>query len=129
VDKIRLVEFELVGCQQCLDDINVDLLRVYSWSKSNGLKLTPTQSQVIVIYHGRREIPPPSLFIGQYQIEIVSKVADLGFTLNESLSATDHFTKVCQKVYWILRSLRPHASHILPHFTYVSVVVAEMLRC
>jgi hypothetical protein len=33
------------------------------------------------------------------------------FILNERLSATDHFKKVCQKVYWILRSLRPHASH------------------
>jgi hypothetical protein len=25
--------------------------------------------------------------------------------------ATNRFKKMCQKVYWILRSLRPHASH------------------
>jgi hypothetical protein len=54
----------------------------------------------------------------------------LGFVLNETLSATDHFAKVCQKVYWILRSLRPHSSRILilslilPHFTCGSVVFA-----
>jgi hypothetical protein len=31
--------------------------------------------------------------------------------LNERPTATDHFKIVCQKVYGILRSLRPHASH------------------
>jgi hypothetical protein len=50
---------------------------------------------------------------------------------------TDHFKKVCQKVYWILRSLRPHASHtpfkvrkrlvvslIIPHIGYGRIVYA-----
>jgi hypothetical protein len=31
--------------------------------------------------------------------------------LNERLTATDHMRKVCQKIYWILHSLRPHAAH------------------
>ena len=63
------------------------------------------------------------------------KVVNLGFTINENLSATDHIAKVCQKVYWTLRSLRPHASRtpfevrrrlilslIMPHISYGSVV-------
>jgi hypothetical protein len=29
----------------------------------------------------------------------------------EGLTVTDHFKKVCQKVYWIVRSFRPHALH------------------
>jgi hypothetical protein len=58
--------------------------------------------------------------------------------LNERLTATDHFKKVCQKIYWILRSLRPHASHtpfevrrrrlllsfIMPHIGYEDIVYA-----
>jgi hypothetical protein len=52
-------------------------------------------------------------------------------------TATDHFKKVCQKVYWILRSLRPYASHtpfevrrrlvvslIMPHIGYGGIVYA-----
>jgi hypothetical protein len=50
------------------------------------------------------DIPPPMLLI-----KVVPKVNNLGFILNERLTATDHFNKLCQKVYWILRSLRPHA--------------------
>jgi hypothetical protein len=47
--------------------------------------------------------------IGSDVIKVVPKVNNLGFVLNERLTAIDHFKKVCQKVYWILRSLRPHA--------------------
>jgi hypothetical protein len=48
-----------------------------------------------------------------------------------------HFKKVCQKVYWILPSLRPHTSHtpfevrrrlvvalIMPHIGYGGIVYA-----
>jgi hypothetical protein len=48
-----------------------------------------------------------------------SKEAYLEFVLNERLTATDHFRKVCQRIYWILRSLRPHA--ILPHSNYGNI--------
>jgi hypothetical protein len=86
----------------------------------------------------RVDIPPPTLLIGSDVIKVVSKVNNLGFVLNERLTATDHFKKVCQKVYWILCSLRPHASHtpsevrrrlvvtcIMPHIEYEGVVYAS----
>jgi hypothetical protein len=38
-------------------------------------------------------------------------VKNLEFVLNEKLTATDHFRKVCQRVYWILCSLGSHAAH------------------
>jgi hypothetical protein len=34
---------------------------------------------------------------------------NIGFVLNERLTMT--VQEGCQKVYWILRSLKPHASH------------------
>jgi hypothetical protein len=70
------------------------------------------KSQVIVISHCRVEIPSLTLLIGSDVIKVVPKVNNLGFDLNERLDlVTDFFKKVCQKVYWNLRSLKPYASH------------------
>jgi hypothetical protein len=82
---------------------------VHEWAAANGLKLNPINSQVIVINRCRVNIPPPTLLIGSDVIKVVPKVSNLGFVLNKRLTAIDHFKKLCQKVYWILRSLRPHA--------------------
>jgi hypothetical protein len=54
--------------------------------------------RVIVISRCRVDIPPPTLLIGSEFFNVVPKVG--------------HYKKVCQKVYWILPSLRPHESHI-----------------
>jgi hypothetical protein len=98
--------------QKCIDELNLDLQRLYEWMAANGLKLNPIKSQVIVISRCRVDIPPLTLLIGSDVIKVVPKVNNLGFVLDERLTATDHFKKVmCQKVYWILRSLKPHASH------------------
>jgi hypothetical protein len=56
-------------------------------------------------------IPHPVVFITTVAVKVVFRVNNLGFVLNERLTTADHFRKVCPKVYWILRSLRPHASH------------------
>jgi hypothetical protein len=52
-----------------------------------------------VISRCRVDIPPLTLLIGSDIIKIVLKVNNLGFVLNERLTVTDHFKKVCQKVY------------------------------
>jgi Reverse transcriptase (RNA-dependent DNA polymerase) len=85
--------------QQYIDDVNSDLARVHAWAKSNGLLLNPTKSQVIVVYRGKKEVPTPSLSIGPNSIKVVPKVVNLGFTINEFLSPSDHIATVCQKVY------------------------------
>jgi hypothetical protein len=64
-----------------------------------------------VISRCRVDIPPPTLLIGSDVVKVVPKVNKLGFVLNERLTATHHFKKVCQKLYLILRSLTPHALH------------------
>jgi hypothetical protein len=59
---------------------------------------------------------------------------NLGFVLNERVTATDYFRKVCQRIYWLLRFLGPHAAHtpfevrrrlvsllILPHVNYGNI--------
>jgi hypothetical protein len=101
------------------------------------VKLNPIKSQVIVISRCRVDIPPPTLLIGSDVIKVFPIVNNLGFVLDERLTATDYFKKVCQKVYWILRSLRSHALHtpfavrtrlvvslIMPHIEYGGIVNA-----
>jgi hypothetical protein len=104
---------------------------------ANGLKLNRIKSQVIVISRCRFDIPPPTLLIGFDVIMVITKVNSLGFVLNERLTVTDHFKKMCQKVNWILRSLRPHSSHtpfevrrrlvvslIMPHIGHGGIMYA-----
>jgi hypothetical protein len=67
---------------------------VHEWVGANGLKLNPTKSQVIVISRCRVNIPPPTLLIGSVFSKVVPKVNNLGFVLNERLTATDHFKKM-----------------------------------
>jgi hypothetical protein len=116
---------------------------VHGWTTGNGLKLNLIKSQVTVISCCRVDIPPPSLLIGSDVIKVVPKVNNLGFVLNVQITATAHFKRVCQKVYWILRSMRPHASHtpfeikkrfvvslIMPHIGYgVLCMLVRMLHC
>jgi hypothetical protein len=96
--------------QRCIDEFNLDLQRVHDWAAANGLKLNPIKSQAIVISRCRVDIPPPTLLIESDVIKVVPKVNNLDFVLNERLTATDHFKKECHRVYWILHSLKPHAS-------------------
>jgi cell division protein FtsL len=35
--------------QRCYVEVNADLKRIYDWAGSNGLKLNPKKSQVILI--------------------------------------------------------------------------------
>jgi hypothetical protein len=46
---------------------------------------------------------PPTFLIDANVVKVVPKVRSLAFVLNDRLTATDHFWKVCQRLYWILR--------------------------
>jgi hypothetical protein len=53
------------------------------------------------------------IVIGVNVVKVVPKVKNLGFVLKGRLTGTDHFRKVCQRVYCILRSLWRYATNIL----------------
>jgi hypothetical protein len=110
--------------QRCYDEIKMDLQQIHEWATAN--EWTEAES-------GKE---PPTLLICADVVKVVPRVRNLGFVLNERPTATDHFRKVCQKIYWILRSLRPHAAHtpfevrrrlvlslILPHINYGNIVL------
>jgi hypothetical protein len=95
--------------QRCYDEVNADLKRIYERAGSNCLKLNPKKSQVIPIQRG--EVPQPELFISPDSIEVAPKVRNLGFVLNRNLTPVDHYKAVCQRIYSILRSVKPHARY------------------
>jgi hypothetical protein len=97
----RFITLVLSDFRKCIDELNLDLQRVHEWAAANSLKLNPIRIQVIVISRCKVDIPPPTLLIGSDVIKVVLKVNNLGFVLNERLTATDHLKKVCQKVYSI----------------------------
>jgi hypothetical protein len=53
------------------------------------------------------------MLIGANVVKVVPRVRNLGFVLNERLTATDHFRNVCQRFYWILHSLKPQTENYL----------------
>jgi hypothetical protein len=97
--------------QRCHNEINMDLQQINELAKANGLKLNPEKSQVILIHGWRVDIPSPTLLIGANVFKVVPRVRNLGYVLNEKLTARDNFRKVYQRIYWILCSLRPQAAH------------------
>jgi hypothetical protein len=65
---------------------------VYEWAAANCLRLNPMKShQVIVISRCRVDIPSLTLPIVTDFIKVVPKVNNLGFILNERLTAINYF--------------------------------------
>jgi hypothetical protein len=73
--------------------------------------LNPKKSKVILIQKRGDDVLQPKLFIGLDSIEVVPKLRNLGFVLNRNLTPVDHYKVVCQKIYSILRSVKPHARY------------------
>jgi hypothetical protein len=53
----------VVHLQRCYDEVNADFKRIYYWVVSNGLKLNPKKSQVILSQRACGEVPQPELLI------------------------------------------------------------------
>jgi hypothetical protein len=82
-----------------------DLQRCY-----NEDKIEPQKEQD---EDGGGDVPQPELFIGPDSIEVVPKVRNLGFVLNRNLTSVDHYKEVCQRIYSVLRYVKPHARYTL----------------
>jgi hypothetical protein len=130
---------DVANLQRCYAEVNSDLSRIAEWARKNGLKLNPKKSQVMLIHRLANDLPQPHLVIDSDTVKVVPKAVNLGFVLNTRLTPIDHFSKVCQKIYWVLRSLRPHSSCtpktikkklintlILTHINYSNIVFSHI---
>jgi hypothetical protein len=85
------------------------------------------------------QIPQPQLYIGSDAIRVLTSVNNLRLLLNENLTAVDQSKRVGRRIYSILRSIRPHASHtpfsvrkrlaqslVTPHINYCNIVYSSV---
>jgi hypothetical protein len=91
----------LLVFQRCYDEVDADLKRIYDCAASNGFELNPKKSQVILIQKG----------VVMFRSLSCLKVRNLRFVLNRNLTPVDHYKAVCQRIYSILRSVKPHARY------------------
>lgn len=127
-----------------IDDLccrmNEDLCSISKWADINGLLLNSSKSYVLPICRVKTCVNDVSdLFIGPNKLTVVSKIVNLGFYVNSSLSCVDHVNSIVKKVYYILRNLRISANVtpvnikrklviqlILPVITYSEVVYSKL---
>jgi hypothetical protein len=80
------------------------------------------------------------LFIGPDSIEVVPKVRNLGFVVNMNLTPVDHYKVVCQRIFSVLKSVKPHARYtpfgvrkklvvslVTPHIDYGIMMFSQLL--
>jgi hypothetical protein len=79
------------------------------------------------------------LLVRPDSIEVVAKGRNLGFVRNRNLTPMDHYKAVCQRIYFVLRSVKPHARYTpfgvrkklvvsleMPHINYGNVVFSTV---
>jgi hypothetical protein len=69
-----------------------DLQRCYDSTGSNGLKINPKKSKVILIQRRVGDVPQPEMFIGPESIEVVPRICseqELDGTVNFVFSTVD----------------------------------------
>jgi hypothetical protein len=81
---------------------------------ANGLKLNPEKSQVILIHRCRADIPPPTLLIGANAVKVFPRVRNIGFVLNERLTATERIIFIINndlQPFWFSSKIHHHESN------------------
>ena len=87
--------------------MNDDIKRFVNWTEKHALKLNMNKTQAIVI-HPQIKIDitsAPNVIVGGNKIPFLSKVKNLGVTIDENFSWSDHVSTICQKVYYTLHRL------------------------
>lgn len=126
--QLRISDFPNV-INEAISRMNSDLQEVNVWSKRNGLVLNPKKSQAILIYN---KIIDSSLLntiqLNGEIIPFVSKIKNLGLTINQKLGWTDHVNNLCGRVYGCLRRLWKIAN-VIPTDTKKYLIKSLLLPC
>lgn len=103
-----------IGCKlskidECISNVNSDLLNVYEWATANGLRLNSSKSKCIQI--SRIAIGSPAhlnVFLGSSKIDMVPTAKNLGLTFTTNLSWSEQIKIAAGKTYGMLRNLWTH---------------------
>lgn len=86
--------------------MNNDLVSVVQWSSQNSLLLNPSKTKAIPFYKSQTTVSEfPHIILGNSQVEMTSKIKNLGIMFNSRLSWDDHINSVVSKIYGSLRGL------------------------
>lgn len=116
---------------EAIQDTNADLLRIRDWSRSYGLTVNPTKTQIIVIGSSRMISKidwfrlPQVLFDG-VPISISNTVKNLGIYIDRQLSWEPQIAEVSRKVFASAASLR-RLRNFLPTTTKTALVQSLLL--
>ena len=134
------VQLYISGPPSSVNDIcqnlNVDLLMISSWAKSNGLCLNAKKSQILPIYKRKIDLNLLPFEIDGVKLEVSDVVRNLGVFFNRTLTWSAHVNEVCKKVNFALYSLKKLSnitpistrllfvrSLIMPIFTYGDIFI------
>ena len=124
----------------CSAKINHSLSLISSWAQLNKITVNPAKSMAMVVSNKKIDNPPPIIFDGK-TIPYVEKVKSLGLTLNNSLTFSDHISKLCGDISHCIgmlyqsKSFTPFKTRlklfqalIMPKFLYLSNIYHNCSR-
>lgn len=122
-DDVQLhIRGPISNVQETILKLNEDLANVYSWSCSNRLKLNPDKSTYIII--SRKKLirsDMPNVVMNESILSRSEGVKNLGVWFDERLDWSLHVSKVCGKVFGLLRRVW-HVAWALPQSTKQHII-------
>ena len=118
------------------EKLNLELQKVYEWTKANKITVNPEKSHVLIIPpKSTHQILSIKVYMDISPLKIKESVKSLGVTINSRLNSDDHINLLCGKisrfigVWSTLRHDLPskalqnlYYSLIHPHFLYGSII-------
>ncbi|CAH2099536.1 unnamed protein product [Euphydryas editha] len=122
---------KLIDLPTSINILNNDLNNIYSWSKSYGLNINPSKSQVIIIGSSKLvsridwSLIPPVIF-NNTVINYSEKVKNLGVIFDSHLSWIPQLSELSRKLFAAIGSLR-RLQYFLPLPTKIALAQSLLL--
>jgi len=136
--------FTAKNTNDCVQNINEDILQLVTWTEKHGLLLNHEKTKPIIICHSRlrnsidfESITP--IKVNGIDLPYYDKVKNLGLIFNSTLTWDDSVIAIRKKVFASIHSLKilqnflpQHTklhlikSLVLPHFTYCNSLINGM---
>lgn len=109
-DDLKVFQETAVEKESELLQQNID--RIYDWTQYSLLKLHPKKCKAMRITSGTKKVLNTHYSIADRQIDHVSKIDDLGITLNDRLSFEEHINKKVNKANSLAGMIRRSFVHL-----------------
>ena len=108
-----------INTEQDVEDLQADLNRIYDWQQQNNMLFNGKKFELLR-YGSNEEIKASTNYLTpEYEdlIEVKENLRDLGITMSDDATFTNHINEVCSKVKqkcgWILRTFSNRETHFL----------------